>query len=351
MSVTACTFTSMDATPAIPVSVRHAPRELASLPAELLLLIAGFVPSGQDLSALSRTNRRLYGSLLRYRYRQGVRTHGTSLVTWAIRRRRTGTVRDAVAAGGVAATTCPHPACAVPSPLELAAQYNFEELVALLLGARDGGDAGDGDGDGGRGGRGQGEGESEGDGGGINVNARSAKGQAALCWAAAHRNAELARMLLRVQGIDLETRDPYGRTPLAIAAGHGDAALVEVLLAHGADANSPLLPAPAGDGGDGGDDASAGVVVDAAIEAVVSRLLKDRGAVDAAARLMRENAPGRYYDSCSVPLLLAVGSGHGAIARVLVAHGAHLHLGMEMEMGGGGGRRGDDGCRCSDMYA
>ncbi|KAL3961456.1 hypothetical protein ACCO45_002979 [Purpureocillium lilacinum] len=319
--------------PAIPVSVRHAPRELASLPAELLLLIAGFVPSGQDLSALSRTNRRLYGSLLRYRYRQGVRAHGTSLVTWAIRRRRTGTVRDAVAAGGVAATTCPHPACAVPSPLELAAQYNFEELVALLLGARDGGDAGDGDG------------------GGINVNARSAKGQAALCWAAAHRNAELARMLLRVQGIDLETRDPYGRTPLAIAAGHGDAALVEVLLAHGADANSPLLPAPACGGGDGGDDASAGVVVDAAIEAVVSRLLKDRGAVDAAARLMRENAPGRYYDSCSVPLLLAVGSGHGAIARVLVAHGAHLHLGMEMEMGGGGGRRGGDGCRCSEMYA
>ncbi|UNI19295.1 hypothetical protein JDV02_005488 [Purpureocillium takamizusanense] len=386
--------------PPIPVSnggttsnQRRPACELASLPAELLLFIAGFVASAQDLSALSRASRRLYRDLLRHRYRLGVQAHGPSLVTWAIRRRRMGTVRDALDAaaaiaagrggGAAAATRCPQCANA-PSPLELAAQYNFEDVVALLLGAataatrdddRGGGDGG-GDEGGGGGEEEAGAGEQEeGEGAeviNINVNARSPKGQAALCWAAAHRNAALARMLLRVHGIDLETRDPYGRTPLANAAGHGDMTLVEMLLAHGADANSPLRPVVERGSGGGDSDvdgttATTTIVVDAAIQAVVSRLLQDRGGCvdddnDAGRRLLLglakdsdvdagSSGGGNGNESCSVPLLLAVGSGHADVARTLVAHGAHLHLEATAEEGRGGHAGKMEECRCGETYA
>ena len=176
------------------------------LPLELILTIASYLESGKDLSALSRASKTLYFALLEYRYRKDVAHRPFSVLIWAIRQRNHKVTRHAIDAGAKA--TCSQSCCVVTSPLELAAQCNYDDMVALLLGAQ-----------------------------GINVNARSTRGLTALCWAVANHNRNLVRLLLDAEGVDIEARDSCGRTPLAIALDNGDAALIQELLDHGANVN------------------------------------------------------------------------------------------------------------------
>jgi len=67
-----------------------------------------------------------------------------------------------------------------------------------------------------------------------------AEGTAALVWAAARNDLQMADLLLRA-GADAKAANEYGATPLYAAAAHPDSAMTEKLLAAGADANKNLL--------------------------------------------------------------------------------------------------------------
>ncbi|RHZ59789.1 ankyrin repeat domain-containing protein [Aspergillus thermomutatus] len=73
---------------------------LNQLPLDCLLLLADYLPLGRDISALARTNRRLYYALNPYLYRHNIRHHGkVAVLWWAILRAEVNTARHSIRAG------------------------------------------------------------------------------------------------------------------------------------------------------------------------------------------------------------------------------------------------------------
>jgi ankyrin repeat protein len=175
---------------------------LLYLPNELILDIAAIMETDRDLLALAKVNQRLFFVLQKYRYTRNVESNGNATLYWAITRRLHETIRGTLAAGA-ALQNGPH-AC---SPLELAAQCNFEDLAEILVGLP-----------------------------GVNakVNTHAGGGRPALCWAAAHRNEAFIRALLDVEETDVNVTDVYDMTPMAISMAARHTAAVRMLQEHGA---------------------------------------------------------------------------------------------------------------------
>jgi ankyrin repeat protein len=117
--------------------------------------------------------------------------------------------------------------------------------------------------------------------------AESRRGQTALMWASAERHPQVARLLLE-HGANINGRSKGGFTALLFAAQQGDLELARILLAAGADANG-TLPAPAPSTSSSGQPQKA--------------------------------APART-PAILRPLLIAAGSGNGAVASLLLEQGA-----------------------------
>jgi ankyrin repeat protein len=136
----------------------------------------------------------------------------------------------------------------------------------------------------------------------ADVNVAQADGATALHWAAYHRDADLARLLLKA-GAKPGAANREGSTPLWLAASQGDAEMVKALLDGGADANEPLplgrrplmLAARAG-----------------SVEAV--RALLDHGA----------DPNAKESDRGTNALMQAADQGHADVIKVLIEHGADV---------------------------
>jgi ankyrin repeat protein len=183
---------------------------LLYLPNELILDIAATIETDRDLLALAKANHRLFFVLHKHRYTRNVEKYGNATLCWAITRRLHETIRGTLAAGAA----LQNGPCA-SSPLELAAQCNFEDLAEILVGLP---------------------------GVNINVNTHVGGGRPALCWAAAHRNEAFLRALLDIEETDVNVTDVYDMTPLAISMAARHTAAVRLLREHGACMPGELYP-------------------------------------------------------------------------------------------------------------
>lgn len=126
---------------------------------------------------------------------------------------------------------------------------------------------------------------------GADVNARETKGsQTALMWAVAEKHPEIVRMLIE-HGADIHARSNAGLTPLLFAAQQGDLASLQMLIEAGADINE-ATPATAN-----------------------PQPTDPKKAVEYSKQF--RGTPGG-----TTPLLMAVASGHEAMAAFLLDKGA-----------------------------
>jgi ankyrin repeat protein len=123
---------------------------------------------------------------------------------------------------------------------------------------------------------------------GADANAKEPwRGQTALMWAVSQRHVEVARALIE-NGANIDARSTGGFTPLLFAARQGNVESARILLAAGADVND-VVPESSSD----------------------AELLNDPGQVE------RALAVG------ASALVVATISGHGALAMLLLDHGAN----------------------------
>jgi ankyrin repeat protein len=102
---------------------------LLSLANELLLLIVRYLDLETDISAFSRTNRRLHGLLITYLYRRNVQSGGTSALMRAASHGKLATARRSISAGADVQVMTK----GGRTSLSLAAEAGHVDLVEFLL--------------------------------------------------------------------------------------------------------------------------------------------------------------------------------------------------------------------------
>ena len=135
------------------------------------------------------------------------------------------------------------------------------------------------------------------------VNTSEADGMTALHWAVRSDDAETVGLLLRA-GANVNAVNRYGITPLSLAATNGNGAIARTLLKAGANPN-----AAAADG-----ETILMTAAHAGSPEVVGALIETGAAVNVAEQWQGQTA-----------LMLAAAENHGAVIKVLAAHGADLN--------------------------
>jgi ankyrin repeat protein len=240
---------------------------LLQLPDELLLLIAQYLTSEKDISALALTNRFLYNFLNIHLYRFHVLQHGGGpALLWAAEHGQEGATRLLLEAGaGAQAITKFRDSKYRMTPLSWAAYKGHEAIVNLLLSTE-------------------------------SVHPTSDDSSRYLVsWAAEGGHVGVVKILLE-KGARFGRSDGSYRTPLSIAAEHGHEAVVKLLLEKGASPESAtflLTRTPlAWAAGNGHEE--------------VVKMLLEKGA-----------DPGARFTS-DTPLAWAVRHGHEAIVKLLL---------------------------------
>ncbi|KAF7623159.1 hypothetical protein AFLA_010468 [Aspergillus flavus NRRL3357] len=180
---------------------------LLRLPCELLLVVAEFLETEEDINALSQVNRVLHAVINPYLYRFNAWNSESSALVWAAAHGvedtawisiREGAFPDAGDESGLTA-------------MSIAAMNGHEEMVHLLLET-----------------------------GKVDLNAVDFElGRGPLGWAAGNGHAGVVQLLLESGLVDVNSSDSLFLTPLTLAAQSGDEAVVKVLLDTGkVDVNS-----------------------------------------------------------------------------------------------------------------
>lgn len=178
--------------------LKQTPMSLLRLPCELLLLVAEFLETEEDINALSQVNRVLHAVINPYLYRFNAWNSESSALVWAAAHGvedtawisiREGAFPDAGDESGLTA-------------MSIAAMNGHEEMVHLLLET-----------------------------GKVDLNAVDFElGRGPLGWAAGNGHAGVVQLLLESGLVDVNSSDSLFLTPLTLAAQSGDEA--EIGRAH-----------------------------------------------------------------------------------------------------------------------
>ena len=274
---------------------------LIDLPNEVLLLISTSLGHERNISALSRTNRRLYSCLQRFLIQYNIQHSRSSVLLWAAERGNESLTRTVLEEGG-----CGHVVDRRKkfSALTLAVIHNHESIVRLLLTCED-----------------------------VNANWNSdITRKTALTLAAERGNIELVSILLGSGYVN-----PNGKCgePLSFASENGHEPVVKLLLDHpdiklefNSFINSPLSLAASN-----GHVGIVKMLLDSGMEPNDQQWGGSRppllwaslfGHAPVVALLLTCNrvvADGRY-DQDRTPLSFAAGSGHLEVVELLLGTGA-----------------------------
>ena len=183
---------------------------MAILPSELLLEIAEFMPSENDLVHLIKTCRHLYNNLIRLLYKTNVRQDEFSALIWSARRNLINVTKMSLDAGANVNTTSK--GWMNMTALQVASSHGYLDIAKLLLSK------------------------------GASLEMKHSYGLTALQFAVIRRHENIAMMLIN-RGADFHTRWPGDETTttLHVAAALDFTPLVQFLIEKGADVNAPDL--------------------------------------------------------------------------------------------------------------